>query len=325
VVWEAWQNTADVYIKDGADPGPWAAGHAGLSFASERRFEVLSLKDFPNMRHIVGGVMVPLADPMPSAKRLIESRMNRTSFEYIRAQELYNVEGQLRAVAGGRSVHFPFGAAQVKASWRPISAEQQSRYHSVVVKFADGTSRLYGLTALNIASKHLPNWFWASFEHVDNASRADSDGWQLPSRDTFACRGVGGDCNRVPLGVGLEATVWQNYRLRGTLTNFVDSAARPQLLANSELEAGLQGTASCITCHSRASIGVIDGAPQRLPVFEDAVLRRGYIGLPNPEWFDGVGQSGRQRPTFRPLDFVWSLSQAKPRRETPPQNSGELQ
>jgi hypothetical protein len=333
VVWETWRNTSDVFLENGADPGPWDGAPPDVAppdvappdgapresgVASERRFESLSPADFSNLRHIVGGVMVPVEEPLLRAARLIEVRMNRASFEYVRAHELYNLDGQLQAVREHLHVQFPQGSIQVKASWRPIDAEQKSRYHTLTVRLGDGATRLYGLTALNIASKDLPNWFWASFEHVDNATRTDGDGWQAASRDAFACRNASPDCNRAPAGVGLEATVWQHYRLRGTLTSYLDDSGAPRLLGNSELEAGLQRTASCMTCHSRSSLGFIDGRPVRLSVFDkradtpgnEALARRGYVGLPNPAWFDGADG---ERASYRPLDFVWSLSQARPK------------
>jgi hypothetical protein len=280
----------------------------------------ISPADFSNLRHIVGGTMVPVAEPLLSAGRVIEIRMNQPSFEYIRAHQLYNLDGQLTAIRGARRVQFPRGSVQVKASWRPIDQSEVSRYHTVKIRLRSGAIRLYGLTALNIASKDLPNWFWASFEHAGNATRADGDGWQTGSRDSFACRGAPADCNRAPRGIGLEGTVWENYRLRGTLTTYMDASGSPQLLGNSELEAGLQKTASCMTCHSRASLGVVDGRPARLPALDtnadaggnEVPARRGYFGLPNPAWFGGVEADGRERPTYRPLDFVWSLSQARP-------------
>ncbi len=316
VVWETWQNAADIYLTDGRDPGPWVTGRALPAVADERRFDTFSLKDLANVRHIVGGRMVPLIDAVSSAKRLTEIRMNRAAFDYLRARELYNLEGQLRAVADGPCVHFPAGSTEIKAKWRPIRADEGTRYHTVKVRLADGTTRLYGLTALHIVSKDLPQWFWATFEHVDNASLPDSEGWQQPSRDRFACRGDAFDCNRAPRGIGLEGTVWQNYRLRGTLTRFVDAANRPLLLANSELEAGLQTTSSCITCHSRAALGVVAGTPTRPAIFDAAgdaaAERRGYVGAPRAEWFGSTGSG--TRPLFQQLDFVWSLSKAQPRR-----------
>jgi len=262
-------------------------------------------------------------DPIASAKRLTEIRMNRGSFEFIRAHELYNLEGQLRVYRQGRRVSFPYGAREIKAKWRPISPSESARYHTVLVTLADGTRRLYGLTGLHIASKDLPNWFWATFEHVDNPTLPDNEGWQLPSRDRFACGGGPSDCNRAPAGIGLEGTVWQYYRLRGTLTDFVDSAGRPQLLANSELESGLQTSASCITCHARSSIGFVAGTPARLPIFDvgpneaaqDPLRRRGFLGTPQSAWYQGSvpRANGRVRPMYQRLDFVWSLSKANSR------------
>jgi hypothetical protein len=188
------------------------------------------------------------------------------------------------------------------------------------VRLDSGETRLYGLTALNVAAKVLPTrerhatpaarWLWASFEHVDNARRVAGEGWQLPSRDAYACPETPDACDRVPAGLGLAGTVWQNYRLRGTLTDYVDAEGRPQRLGNSELEAGLQSTSSCMTCHARAALAVADGRPRRMSVFATSE-RRGSIGVPEPAWYRADGLD------YRSLDFVWSLSQAKPRRTAP--------
>jgi hypothetical protein len=314
VVWETWRNVADVFLDDGREPGPWVPAASRVS--DERRFETGSLKDLANPRHIVNGAMVPLVDPIASARRLTEIRMNEVTVGYIRARSLYNQEGQLRAVADGHGVHFPPGAIDIKARWRPITEAERPRYHSLVVTLSDGTRRLYGLTALHVATKDLEHWFWATFEHEDNRTLADDEGWQLPSRDTFACRGEADDCNAAPRGIGLESTVWRHYRLRGTLVRFVDAENRPLLLANSDLEAGMQKTSSCMTCHARSSIGVVAGMPTRLPIFQppeiESPARRGYVGLPDMEWFERTGEG--TQPLFQQLDFVWSLSKAHPRR-----------
>jgi hypothetical protein len=337
VVWEVWQNAEQVYREDGSDPGPWIRGHREKdSTSDESRFETFSLKDFPNARHIVAGKMVPLVDATSRARRLTEIRMNRPTFEYIRAHELYNLDGQVRMITTGRGVRFPPDSIEIKAKWRPVGPEERARYHTVKVRFADGTESLYGLTALHIVSKDLPQWFWATFEHVDNPSLPDSEGWQLSSSDHFACADAGTDCNRSPRGIGLEGTVWQNYRLRGTLTRFVDGMGRPLLLANSELERGFQGSSSCMTCHARSSLANLGGVPTRLPVFDmsetretdsllvqpgtstdvirmdDFMSRRGFVGLPLPRWFENSPIGGQR--TFQQLDFVWSLSKARPRK-----------
>jgi hypothetical protein len=344
-VWETWPSTRAIYREDGADPGPlhFELGPMGAivpGIAHEARFESAAdsspeLTTLPRLRHIVAGRMVPGMPSAMDARRLIESRMNRIAFDYLRRHALYNLEGQMRAVASGRGVDFPRGSIDVKASWRAIPASDALRYRTIWVRFDNGEKRLYGLTALNLAAKVLPAgaggdaaarvgtavrqrgspWLWASFEHIDNAHRVDGEGWQAPSRDRFACPHNPSDCDRVPAGLHLEGTAWQNYRLRGTLTDYVDSEGRPRRLGNSELEAGLQSTASCITCHARSAVAVVGGRLRRLPVFETNE-RSGSIGLPKPAWFRSDGSA------YEPLDFVWSLSQAKPRRVVALVNQG---
>jgi hypothetical protein len=228
----------------------------------------------------------------------------------------------LKILAQHRAVSFPAATSEVKAMWRPIAAADKPRYHTLQVRQRDGTTRLYGLTALHVVTKDLPNWFWATFEHVDNPALADADGWLLPSADRFACPGERADCNRAPAGIGLEGIVWQFYRLRGTLTHYVDADGRPLRLANSELEAGLQSSASCMTCHARASIGTVAGSAVRLPIFDtrgaatalDPAPRLGFLGLPQADWFTGAHSDAGSAPLYQPLDFVWSLSKARPRR-----------
>ena len=266
--WESWPSAADTFRRDGADPGVLAA----VSHPGTARFELLTPADFPNLRHIVDGRMVPVTDPLATATRLVEVRLNATSYDFIRARQLYTVEGQRRAVAQGQ-VEFPVGSIQLKAGWRPITAAQRPRYHTLTLRLADGSTRLYGLAALNLAAKTRNGWLWASFEH------ADADG--------------------------------AHYLLRGTQTAYLDAGKQPVRLGNAVLEAGLGNSASCMTCHARATLSV-DGAPQRLPVFAPAPpgVRRGYVGAPDPGWFGQLDARGQWRVTYASLDFVWSLSQA---------------
>ena len=317
-VWENWKNAKEVYLDGALDPGAWDVQPASNTAVAAERFETLSLKEFARPRHIEHGVMVLTVDPIAAAKFVTEIRLNRATFEFIRAQRLYDLDEQVKRFRDGTPVTFPVGAKEIKARWRPISEAEKSRYHTLRVTLADGSVRLYGLTALHILSKDLPNWFWATFEHVDNATLPGSEGWLLKSADAFACGSEPADCNRAPAGIGLEGTVWQNYRLRGTLTSFTDAQGQPRILASSQLEARFQATSSCITCHARASVGVVDGHPSRLAVFQntpDLQVAGGqqpvaFVGEPRPEWFYAATSSGRGNRLYLPLDFVWSLSKA---------------
>ena len=286
-VWETWENVKDVFLLGGRDPGPWRVGAAPPAAAAATRFDTGLLQASVPARRVVKGVMVTF-NPVADAGHLNETRLNRQAFEYIRTHELFNVQGQVAAYESGRKPSFPADSVEVKAQWRPIDSEQRARYHTTWITLDDGTLRLYGLTALHIASKDLGNWFWATFEHVDN--------------------GTGG--STAPAAAHIEGTVWQNYRLRGTMARPVGPDGQPILLANSQLEAGIEHSASCITCHSRASIGVVNGVPTRLSILDEGAapaagdVSRGYVGLPRPEWFGA---------TYLPLDFVWSLTKAQPR------------
>jgi len=274
--WETWASAATTFRRDGADPGPWGAVHVG-----SERFELLTPTDFPNLRHVVRGHMVPMTDPLLGAQQLVEVRLNSVTYDFIRAHGLYTVDGQRRAVAAGQ-VTFPVGSIQLKAGWRPIPAGRRRDYHTLTVRSADGSTRLYGLVAFNFAAKTDGGWLWASFEHVDARNDAGNAGG-----------------------------AWKHYRLMGTQTAYVDAVGQPVHLGNADLEAGLGETASCMTCHARATIGIA-GMPERLPIFAPAAtgIRRGYIGTPDPAWFGNPDELGNWHVSYAPLDFVWSLSQA---------------
>jgi hypothetical protein len=259
-------------------------------------------------------------DPIAAERQINETRLNKETYEFIHTNELYNLDGQLRAYDRGTDVNFPRAAKEVKAQWRKIDSKERARYHTVEVVAADGTKTLYGLTALHITTKDLPNWFWATFEHVDNQLLPGNEKWQLASVDRFACKGQALDCNKAPTGTVLDGTKWVNYRLRGTQIDFVDGRGNPTLLANSQPESSFQTSSSCITCHSRASIGRINGQPARLSVFDSSLDSiktgegpiQGNIGAPKSEWFWADTEEGRKR-LFLQLDFVWSLFRAQPK------------
>ena len=82
--WESWASAASTFRRDGADPGPWQ----GVAHPGTERFELVTPADFPNLRHIVNGRMVPVTDPLGTAKRLVEVRLNAASYDFIRTHEL---------------------------------------------------------------------------------------------------------------------------------------------------------------------------------------------------------------------------------------------
>lgn len=312
--WETWRTGSSVFLDDGSDPGSWSIAATG-AVATVARFDKLSLL-FLGLGDAPIKALAPPPNPIDAGKPLTETRMNRPNFEFIRAHSLYNVEGQLQQLEAQREIRFPAGAKEIKARWRPIDESEKSRYHTLTVAGSDGTPKLYGLVALHIATKDLPHGFWATFEHVDNPSLPKGAPWRLASHDTFACGDAVPDCNRAPAGIGLEGTVWENYRLRGTQTAFTDARGAPTLLANSQLETAGQSSSSCMTCHARAAIGRDGDKISHLSPFDTRAAEehgeqlRSYYGAPDPAWF-AVDAGGGMQQRLMQLDFEWSLLKAR--------------
>lgn len=322
VVWETWRSANEdapdtVFKTNGSDPGPWldtqhvAQSPNRFDFADE---EPLQRTAFTQSLKKAGKAITPF-NPLTAGSSKNETRLNKETYEFVRAEELYNIEGQIaKFTAGAETISFPAMAKEVKAQWRVIEEADKPRYHWVEAQGTEGR-QIYGLTALHITTKDLPNWLWATFEHVDNKITTDGDdthpkslGWLLPSVDRFACPASPHDCEAIPKGIGLESTHWENYRLRGVQIDFFDSTGRPTLLANSQPERDFQATSSCITCHALASI---NGAGKRIYFFGG---QGGAVGLPIG-WDEDTGaplgfrdENGKMQ--FTQLDFVWSLFRA---------------
>jgi hypothetical protein len=322
VVWELWAlssggragggappkpNRSEVFLDRGAKPLPW-----GTWTRDDKRY----LEKF--RAQFVAGVqqatresghapILPRLDPSLGADGGQEVRMNRAGYEHVIARTLYNIEGLEEKFTKREAVSFPRGAQEIKALWVPIEEKDKKRYHWRTLKSGEKTI-LLGLSGLHIITRDVPNWFWTDFEHVDTERNAE-----LPSRDMTTV-------SLDPPGVRPETkgSKWENYRLRGTQTDFTDSQGRPTLLANTQIERGFQQTSSCVACHARATVGLRSARPNvpkwrvsSLPVFEQAVpvpgspdpLLVGSIGTPKPELYTNDLSERR----FVQTDFLWSL------------------
>jgi hypothetical protein len=261
-----------------------------------------------------------------------ETRLNRATYEFVRSQCLFSVQGQQRyakAVEMGKKppIQFPPDSIEVKAAWidfadpngdggsvPPIPVDKQKTYYT-----AQYQGKTYGLIALHILTKDLNNWFWATFRHED----APSDDAQTP--DTYG----------PPAEV--RGTVWENYRLGGVQTDFTSPIGEPTLLSDHYVEFKFLKT-SCITCHATAAISSelatsqsgkkftsIPSAQQLAvcsiqpdaqavsPAFCKNLLGNGAFqsgtdnlvtrrGVPDLTWFQKDG-----KVFYMQTDFVWSI------------------
>ena len=73
-----------------------------------------------------------------------ETRMNRSAYEFVRQNQLYNIEGQISEVnSGKKSLLFPASSKEIKAVWTKIDPSDKPRYHWAEIRRDDGSTR-YG-------------------------------------------------------------------------------------------------------------------------------------------------------------------------------------
>ena len=229
-------------------------------------------------------------------------RLNRDTVSFIADHELWYLEGQKAAFKKGKRLSFGPGSIEIKAMWKPIKKAEKDLYFSI--KSGDS---YWGLDGLHITSKLLKNWIWVTFEHEKSGCRChfvechDNFG-ALPAggRDTQPTKQLRKLFEHAGMGEQWKKT-WQHYKLVGIQTTFTHQDGTATILGNSLAEAPLGNLSSCITCHSRATIG---GDGMRLAL-EDKNCA-GFVGKPSEKWFT---EGGKLR--FLQMDFVWSLINAK--------------
>ena len=278
-VWETWRLAShEVFLSDGSEPPHWndrslpsggtgTTPNQGDSFHSPTNFAAFDIEEgvFDNR----GGFG--------------ETRMNRSSYEFIKDNCLWSREGLLRyadAVIDGRKpdIDFPVESIEVKAAWLEFSEGAHNRGDPARYYTAEHQGKLYGLTSIHILTKDVPKWFWATFHHKD----APENQYELPD-------------NYGPPKI-VRGTVWENYVLGGTQTDFVDAVGRPIILSDHYIEFGFQRS-SCITCHSQASSNV---SPRTGPPRQTT-----NVGTPDPRpYFE---DDALTIPRFIHTDFVWSI------------------
>jgi hypothetical protein len=296
VVWETWALASadrtpagEVYLAKGAKPVPWDK--------LNRAKAALKVLDhtFTDIRQRLSNLSIEMqrsGKPIPffslTEPLLDEIRMNRSTFDTIRDNELYNREGLAAAFQKARAAHdrdhiqFRPAAKLVKARWKAIEDFEKPRHHWRVI---DG--KAYGLRAFHVITKDLPLWFWCDFIHADLEPNEPADS----AHDTTT-RGPGAPHGKDGVRTETVGSKWQYYRLKGSQIGFVDARGNPTVLGNMLIESGSAATSSCISCHARAGIGK-DG--QQLPVPDFT------LDLPKPKDFGDPEMVGLQ------TDFLWSI------------------
>lgn len=205
-VWEGWPRVSDIF-GNGQVQANCSAPPAGVrvfSIASNGKGQPVA----QNEEYIQAATNDPLID-VSGNWTVYERRLNSVEVAYLRAPygniawNLTTLQGQKNLVAAGRKVDFPAqgstgnpptGAIEIKAAWRVLDpanrVQNQKKYYVVpaLLKVAPDlvTQKTpicaqvdMGLVAMHIIQKNpltnnslKPEWFWSTFEHVDNAPLA---------------------------------------------------------------------------------------------------------------------------------------------------------
>jgi hypothetical protein len=290
-IWETWADNAETF------PGSQPKWPEVCGTAEKPRLKVLRERSINLFLKQEEKPIIPGVEFVSSSVE--EVRRNRAVFDYIINKYLWNLEGLAKAYASDENIEFPTDAIEAKADWVPIRESEKSKYRWNYTQ--DGT--LVGLRAMHIITKELPNWFWATFEWVDNLGRCDEIGCidnfgvtphivkpNNTSNLKYATEQLTPELEKLFAAYGLTGEwgeQFKNYRLKGTQINFIDSTGNPTLLGNSITEQNAVFGSSCITCHAQARI---DASGHAAKVFT-------LVGAPEPELFKNLKSTG----------FVWSI------------------
>jgi hypothetical protein len=329
-VWETWASDADTFpnpasMPSGAKP-VWPDPNAACTKTLHPSFQrILSKRS--------EGTITPDLLPV-DINGGEEVRRNKDTFDFIINSGYWTRDGLKKAFANGTIISAPITSIEIKANWVPANDGDESNFHVNT----DCQNKKFKLVALHLITKALPNWTWATFEHVDNVGRCDFIG----CRDSFGSQttltppnrepsgnkslilgktyGASATCDKTPAllklfsDAGLDAKVWSNYCLKGSQVDFATAAGEPIRLGNSITEAGFVSTSSCMTCHVRASVNG-EGKNQLSPGGFLALGQAagetdtGAIGYPDPNWFRYSNEAGTR--FLMQTDFLWALPLAK--------------
>ena len=205
VVWETFKDSEDIYLNPPVKPSsfdapesiPPACQNLTLQNAASRnRTFTMTAKASDVLRDFKQAfTLFPLNDQNGN-KVWYEVKVNRSYYDYVVNNGFYDSRNQ-----SGKTISFPPSGnttrnepvVKVKAAWKILGLlgsrqpDDRSRFYTTTALVYDPdtnqcTENLVGLVGLHVVMKtaQLPQWMWATFEHVDNAP--DQQGGPVPGR-----------------------------------------------------------------------------------------------------------------------------------------------
>jgi hypothetical protein len=307
-VWETMKPSDQVYLPNGAAPGPYAS-NAPPPAAVETQAKAQGMdlsRAFHNINATqqVDGLALHMGGAVPAAQKgnpvRFQLLMGQDTFDYIVQRQVYNMNGQ---AALPDNLHFPATAWELKAAWLWIGSDTTYRqtlvndgYYVAQAYFQqdDGTYQVgyAALSGLHVVNKLDDSWVWTTFENINNSKYTVTNA-PIPTPMTNT---TGPTPAAKPVNVSFQASnpTLSKYELIG-----VEYQPVTQVLANSQLESAFQNTSSCLACHGTAAYSNDKG------YFNFALKQGGGIVYPTTPLpaSDFAG--------YKKLDFVWSLKRAQ--------------
>jgi len=309
-VWETFKDTNDIYLSSGTRPTsfdtpesipPACRELAAAKRNAAKRTLILTSKFGELVR----------SDKQADGNRLVdqnrmnvwyEVKLNRIYYDYVVSNGFYNSKNQQ-----GKTIAFPPSSnnrggnatIKVKAAWKVMGLlgskqpDDRTKFYTTEALVLDPitgqcSEQLLGLVGLHIVMKtaQLPQWLWATFEHVDNAPDQATGPVSGKQYNFFSANCAGCPLNQPPAKDSMFPTqvvrvvpvndvaasnnalyqaalltlrpdnVWKNYQLLdaqwGASPTPIGTPNQPKFLANATLETYLQQPVApngCINCH----------------------------------------------------------------------------
>lgn len=200
--WHYWKSASEVFLPDGREPSPWGSGGRMLPESCRNLDRDEAQADYAHI-NVPDAPPRLLSDYVNAEKEILVDRngklvryetvMNKSAFQYIVDNNLYNTDGQEAFSDPTNPISFPSGGGPddkirgsyfLKAAWKVISADERSddlhkswAYLYPVFRdgelIADCELHPVGLLGLHVTYKVkvAPEWAWATFEHNRIAPR----------------------------------------------------------------------------------------------------------------------------------------------------------
>lgn len=307
-VWESMKPSDQVYLSNGAAPGPYSQNvpppQAVLDAATAQGMNLN--RAFHNLNAVqqVDGLILEMGGSVPEQERgkpvRFQLLMSEDTFDYIVEQKVYNVNGQAALTS---NLSFPATAWELKAGWLWIGSDsafkaqlEHDGYYTAQAWYKDDSGNYQvgyaALSALHVINKLNPGWVWTTFENRNNHKYTVTNAIPpTPMTNSTGPTPAAQTANSEFQGIYADLS---QYELIGTQVQ-----TTPTLLANSQLESAFQSQSSCFACHDTAAYSKDKG------YFNFALKQQDGIVYPTSL----VPES--EFAGYNRLDFVWSLKRAQ--------------